>query len=153
MKHHLTFELRLNKGDVRSSSYNDCPKSCTLSILGFALPQSLSYPKLCIDVLVNSFSSGSQYRGQKSCSSSPNRHVLIEPPRRPCTKTRSIRGSGAQNSDLRPSGPVISSLSLACVRADLNVRPNKEAPLRRSPADGSWCPNVGVCSVGDSVGA
>jgi hypothetical protein len=138
---------------VRSSSYNDCPKSFTLSILGFVLLQSLSYPKLCIDVLANAVSSESQYRGQKSCSSSPKRHVLIEPPRRPCTKTRSIRGSGAQNKDLKPSGPVVPSLSLACGRADLKLRVKKEAPLRTSPAGDSWCSNVGVCSVGDSTGA
>jgi hypothetical protein len=106
-----------------------------------------------MDVLANSVSSGSQYRGQKSCSSSPKRHVLIEPPRRPCTKTRSIRGSGAQNKDLRPSGPFVSSLALACGRADPKLRVKKEASLRMSPAGGSWCTNVGVFSVGDSVGA
>jgi hypothetical protein len=122
-------------------------------MLGFVLPQSLSYPKLWMEAFANSGSFGSQYRGQNSCSSSPERHVFIDPPRRPCTKTRSIKGSGAENRVLKPSGPIASSLSVGCVLADPKLRAKKELPLRVPALARSSCPSVGVFSVGESVGA
>jgi hypothetical protein len=106
-----------------------------------------------MDALANSGSFGSHCRGQNSCSSSSKRHVFIDPPRRPWTKMRSIRGSGAENNVRKPSGPIASSFSTTCVRADPKLRAKKELPLRLSDFDRSSCPSVGVFSVAESVGA
>jgi hypothetical protein len=122
-------------------------------MIGFVLCQSLMYPKLWTDALANPDSLGNQSRGQNSCSSSSNRHVFIDPPRRPCTKIRSIRASGAEYRIRKPSWPILSSLSATCVRADPKLRVKKELPFHVSALGRSSCPRVGVFSVAERVGA
>lgn len=74
-------------------------------MLDLVLAQSELYPKVWIFTLCNPGSIGSQYCGQKNWRSASFRHVLIEPPRRPCTNIKSIRGSGEECSSRKPSGP------------------------------------------------
>lgn len=103
-------------GEFLISSSRDCPKSWIFRTLDCELAQSESYPKLCTLTLRRPGSVGSQNCGQNSRWSIPLRHVLIEPPRNPWTKMRSMSGSGEGWRSLSPSRPRVPSSAWTSLR-------------------------------------
>lgn len=106
-------------GEFKISPRRACPKSCTVKLLPFLSPQSELYPKECIRTFLNLGSKGNHCCGQYWFISSVLLHVLRDPPRRPCTKMKSMRGSEGAYSRFRPRGPRTSSTCSDCRRPRL----------------------------------
>lgn len=102
-------------------------KSCTLKML--SLPQLELYPKLCILTSWNRGSCGSHSFGQYSDGSLDFVHVLLDPPPRPCTNTRSATaGLSGSNKVFNPNGPLPSSDDCSPSSRLVRVRERKERP-------------------------
>jgi hypothetical protein len=100
----------LRYGDVLISPSKDLPKWWMFKQLSFPLIQSELYPKLWIRTFLNAGSLGSHSCGQYSEIEFVLLHDFLEPPPRPCTKTRSTRGSDDECKRLSPRGPLESSV-------------------------------------------
>jgi hypothetical protein len=76
-------------GSLRSSSTRDCPKAWTTRGLFSHVAQLALYPKLWTLTPSEPGSLGSHYLGQKYSGFRLRHHVVLEPPPRPCTKSKS----------------------------------------------------------------